>query len=209
MQERLHNYVSDRTRMLAAVSHDLRSPITALRLRAELVEQDDLRERMIASLDDMQQMVEATLAFARQDAEAEPTQTVDLARLGRDLVGERAELGQPVKWEGGNAMAYPCRPVALKRALGNLVENAVRYGGSARVRLEARGFVVEDDGPGIPEDRLEHVFEPFARLEESRSQDTGGAGLGLAIARSIARSHGGDVVLRNRPEGGVRAVLSL
>lgn len=209
MQDRLHNYVSDRTRMLAAISHDLRSPITALRLRAELVEQEDLRERMIASLDDMQQMVEATLAFARQDAEAEPTQTVDLADLGRDLVAERAELGQPVNWEGGTAQPYACRPVSFRRALGNLVENAVRYGGSARVRLEPGCFVVEDDGPGIPENRLEHVFEPFARLEESRSHDTGGTGLGLAIARSIARSHGGDVVLRNRAEGGVQAVLLL
>ena len=209
MQDRLHKYVSDRTRMLAAISHDLRSPITALRLRAELVDQDDLRERMVASLDEMQQMVEATLAFARQDAAAEPTQTVDLAELARDLVAERAELGQPVRWQGGDPQPYPCRPLALKRALGNLVENAVRYGGSAEVRLEGRSFVVEDNGPGVPEDRLEHVFEPFARLEESRSQDTGGTGLGLAIARSIARSHGGDVTLENRDQGGLRATLSL
>jgi len=209
MQDRLHKYVSDRTRMLAAISHDLRSPITALRLRAEMVDQDDLRERMIASLDEMQQMVEATLAFARQDAAAEPTQTVDLALLGRDLASERAELGQPVIWEGGATRPFACRPVALRRALGNLVDNAVRYGDVARVRLEPQGFVIDDDGPGIPEDRLEHVFEPFARLEESRNAETGGTGLGLAIARSIARSHGGDVALRNRAEGGLSATMTL
>ncbi len=209
MQDRLHKFVSDRTRMLAAISHDLRSPITALRLRAEMVDQDDLRERMIASLDEMQNMVEATLAFARQDAATEPTQIIDLAELGRDLVAERIEMGQPVTWEGGPSWRYACRPMALRRALGNLVENAVRYGGGARVRLEPGTFVVEDDGPGIPMDRLEHVFEPFARLEESRNAETGGTGLGLAIARSIARNHGGDVILENREQGGLRAILSL
>ncbi|MCA8927354.1 MAG: HAMP domain-containing protein [Alphaproteobacteria bacterium] len=209
MQDRLQRFVSDRTRMLAAISHDLRSPITALRLRAEMVDQDDVRERMIASLDDMQQMVEATLAFARQDAENEPTQRVDLASLGRDLAEERAEIGQPVRWEGGAARNSACRPVALRRALGNLIDNAVRYGGGARLRLEPHGFVIEDDGPGIPEDRLSHVFEPFARLEESRNAETGGTGLGLAIARSIARSHGGDVILRNRNGGGLTAMLVL
>lgn len=209
MQDRLHKFVSDRTRMLAAISHDLRSPITALRLRAELVDQDDLRERMIASLDEMQNMVEATLAFARQDAATEPTRTIDLAELGRDLVEERIEMGQPVTWEGGPGWKYACRPMALRRALGNLVENAVRYGGGARVRLEPGAFVIEDDGPGIPEDRLAHVFEPFARLEESRSAETGGAGLGLAIARSIACNHGGDVTLHNRREGGLSARLAL
>tara|TARA_R110002096_G_scaffold13392_11_gene47586 strand:- start:607 stop:1977 length:1371 start_codon:yes stop_codon:yes gene_type:complete len=210
MQDRLQRFVSDRTRMLAAISHDLRSPITALRLRAELVDQDDLRERIVASLDEMQQMVEAILAFARQEAMVEPTETVDLAALGKAIVAERAEMGQPVEWLGGDARLYPCRPKALKRALGNLIDNAVRYGERARVSLEPDGFVVEDDGPGIPEDRLEHVFEPFARLEESRNIDTGGTGLGLSIARSIARGHGGDVILGNRSDGqGIVATLRL
>jgi signal transduction histidine kinase len=209
MQDRLHRFVSDRTRMLAGISHDLRSPITALRLRAEMVDDDDLRQRMIASLNEMHQMVEATLAFAREDAGTEPTQVIDLAALGQELVAERQELGQPVHWEGGPAWRCACRPLALRRALGNLVDNAVRYGSTARLRLEPGSFVIYDDGPGIPEDRMAHVFEPFARLEESRNLETGGTGLGLAIARSIARSHGGDVSLQNRPGGGLRAVLTL
>jgi signal transduction histidine kinase len=203
MQDRLHRYVSDRTRMLAAISHDLRSPITALRLRAEMVDEEELRQRMIASLDEMQQMVEATLAFAKQEAEIEATQTIDLAKLCQDIVAERAEMGQPVTWLGGPAHQYSGRPLALKRAVGNLIDNAVRYGERARVRTTAQGILVEDDGPGIPEDLLEHVFEPFSRIETSRNMNTGGTGLGLSIARSIVRSHGGDLVIANRtnPEG--------
>ncbi len=210
MQDRLHRYVQDRTRMLAAISHDLRSPITALRLRAEMVDDDELRQRMIASLDEMQQMVEATLSFAKQEAEIEPTQTVDLAELGAAIVAERLETGQPVTWLGGESRACACRPLALKRALGNLIDNAVRYGHRARVRLATSGFEVEDDGDGIPEDRIEDLFEPFTRLEQSRSTETGGTGLGLSIARSIARNHGGDVTLiRSQQSGGMVARLSL
>ena len=209
MQARQQRFIEDRTRMIAAVSHDLRSPITALRLRAEMVDQDDLRERMVASLDEMQQMVEATLAFAREDAAREATETVDLAALISDVAASRAELGHRVEWQGAAAMPYPCRPASIRRALGNLLDNAIRYGGAAEIVLEGTDIMVRDRGPGIPEDRLEYVFEPFARLEESRSTETGGTGLGLAIARSIARNHGGDVHLRNRTGGGLEARLSL
>jgi len=209
MQERLHRFVQDRTRMLAAISHDLRSPITALRLRAEMVEQEDLRESMIASLNEMQQMVDATLAFARDDSAKEETQTADLAAIAAEAASIRAEQGHDVAWKGGKALQYPCRPLALKRAIGNLIDNAVRYAGSAEVSLEGTSVVIRDGGPGIPEDRLGYVFEPFARLDESRSAETGGTGLGLAIARSITRNHGGDVTLRNRPGGGLEARLVL
>lgn len=209
MQERQQRFVQDRTRMVAAVSHDLRSPITALRLRAEMVDQDDLRERMIASLDEMQQMVEATLAFAREDAAKEATETVDLAVIVSEVVASRAELGHQIQWSGAPETPYACRPASIKRALGNLLDNAVRYGGSTEVTLDGTNVVIRDHGPGIPEDRLEYVFEPFARLEESRSAETGGTGLGLAIARTIARNHGGDVHLRNRAEGGLEARLVL
>lgn len=198
MQDRLHRYVSDRTRMLAAISHDLRSPITALRLRVEMVDEEELRQRMVASLDEMQQMVEATLAFAKQESEIEPTQTVDLAKLCQDIVAERAEMGQPVTWLGGPEHQYPGRPLALKRALGNLIDNAVRYGDCARVHTTPQGILVEDDGPGIPENLHEQIFEPFSRIETSRNMNTGGTGLGLSIARSIIRGHGGDIKISNR-----------
>ncbi len=209
MQERQHRFVRDRTRMVAAISHDLRSPITALRLRAEMVEQEDLRERMIASLDEMQRMMEGTLAFAREDAAQEPTETVDLSQLVFEVVASRRELDHEIHWKRGPYRPYPCRPTALKRAVGNLLDNAIRYGGTVEVALEGTEIIVRDRGPGIPEDRMEHVFEPFARLEESRNADTGGAGLGLAIARSIARNHGGEITLKNRPGGGLEARLFL
>jgi signal transduction histidine kinase len=209
MQSRLQRFVQDRTRLLAAISHDLRSPITALRLRAEMVDQDELRERMVASLDEMQTMVEATLAFARDDSAREKTETVDLSQLVDDAIEARTELGYPIKWNRAPPLLYPCRPLALKRALGNLIDNALRYGKDVEVLLEGTNAVVRDRGPGIPNDQLEFVFEPFARLEESRSSETGGTGLGLAIARSIARNHGGDIVLSNRPEGGLEARLAL
>ena len=209
MQERQQRFIQDRTRMVAAISHDLRSPITALRLRAEMVDQDDVRERMIASLDEMQQMVEATLTFAREDAAAENTQTVDLAVLLDDIVTSRTDLGHQVGWHGAPATPYPCRPSSLKRAIGNLIDNAIRYAGAAEVALDGTTIRISDRGAGIPDDRLDFVFEPFARLEESRSSETGGTGLGLAIARSIVRSHGGDITLRNRGGGGLEAVLTL
>lgn len=209
MQARQQRFIQDRTRMVAAVSHDLRSPITALRLRVEMVDQDDLRERMIASLDEMQQMVEATLAFAREDAAKEETETVDLSALIAEVAASREDLGHQIHWPGAPARPYPCRPASIKRALGNLIDNAIRYGGYADISLDGTSIFVRDRGPGIPQDQLEYVFEPFARLEESRSTETGGTGLGLAIARSIARNHGGDVVLRNLPDGGLEAGLVL
>ena len=213
MQARLRRFVDDRTRMLAAISHDLRTPITSLRLRAEFVEDAETRSRILATLDEMQDMVEATLAFAREEAASEPTRVVDLAALVESTASDLSDLGADVEFAGAAKLPYACRPVALRRALRNLVENAVRYAGRCRVRLD-RGrselrVVVEDDGPGIPEDQLERVFEPFVRLEESRSPEAGGIGLGLAIARSIARAHGGDVGLRNRAEGGLAATLTL
>jgi signal transduction histidine kinase len=213
MQARLRRFVDDRTRMLAAIGHDLRTPITSLRLRAEFVDDAETRSRILATLDEMQDMVEATLAFAREEAASEPTRVVDLAALVESTVSDLSDLGADVEFAGAAKLPYACRPVALRRAVRNLVENAVRYAGRCRVRLE-RGrselrVVVEDDGPGIPGDQLERVFEPFVRLEESRSREAGGIGLGLAIARSIARAHGGDVGLGNRAEGGLAATLAL
>lgn len=213
MQERLHRFIDDRTRLLAAISHDLRTPITTLRLRAEFIEDEETRARILATLDEMQRMVEATLAFAGEQASREATRTVDLAGLLESVVGELVDLGTDVRLAPASRLPYPCRPTALTRAVRNLVENAARYGERARVQLvaDAKGvaIIVEDDGPGIPPDQIEAAFAPFVRLEGSRSQETGGIGLGLAIARTIARAHGGDVTLANRAGGGLAATLSL
>ena len=213
MQERLRRFVGDRTRMLAAIGHDLRTPITSLKLRAELLDDDETRTKMLATLDEMQHMTEATLAFARDDATAEPTRVVDLAALIDSIADDLAELGKPVTFAEAGRLPYPCRPASLKRALANLVENAIEYGSHARITLESRPegpmIAVDDDGPGIPEAQMAEVFEPFVRLEQSRNRATGGAGLGLSIARSIVLSHGGELVLANRKEGGLRAEIRL
>jgi signal transduction histidine kinase len=213
MQERLKRFVDDRTRMLAAISHDLRTPITTLRLRAEFVEDDETRSKMIETLDELQRMVEATLTFVREEASSEETRTVDLAALAESVVDDLADLGRDASMGAAERQPYACRPVALKRALRNLVENAIAYGRRARVALTRTAdelvITVDDDGPGIASDEIERVFAPFVRLEPSRNQETGGIGLGLAIARNIARAHGGDISLVNRTEGGLRASLRL
>lgn len=213
MRERLRRFVEDRTRMLAAIGHDLRTPLTSLRLRAEFVEDEETRQKIVETLDEMQRMVEAALAFLREEAASEPARDVELRALVESVVADFADLGGEVELAEGGALTLRCRPDSLRRALRNLLENALRYGRRARVRIESAArevrIVVEDEGPGIPPEMLERVFEPFVRVEASRSRETGGIGLGLAIARTIARSHGGDVRLANRPEGGLRAELVL
>ena len=212
MHERLSRMLTERTRMLAALGHDLRSPITALRVRAEMVDDADTRERMNATLDEMQQMVEATLAFARGVSTEEPGEPVDLTALVSELAGELSASGPPIRTTASGPAVLPLRRVPVRRALRNLLENAQRYGGGGEVRIEQTDadvcVVVEDDGPGIPETELIRVFEPFVRLETSRSRDTGGTGLGLPIARAIVEAHGATIILANRPEGGLRATLT-
>jgi len=213
MQTRISTLVADRTRMLAALGHDLRSPITALRVRAEMVDDDETRERMAASLDEMRDMVEATLAYARGVSADQPTETVDLALLLSDLTAELMETGPEICIVKADPVSLPLRRTPIRRALRNLMENAQRYGRQVDVSLRDGPITVEilidDFGPGIPEDHLETVFDPYVRLETSRSRDTGGIGLGLPIARAILRAHAGDVRLSNRPEGGLRAVVWL
>lgn len=213
MQERLTRFVRDRTAMLAAVSHDLRTPITALMLRAELVEDTETRDKLLEVLDEMQRMTEATLAFAREEAADEETRMVDLSALAASLCDDLAELGMAVSFTGDGKTPLSCRPVSLKRALRNLIENAVAYGKEARVSLEESAdelrIVIDDDGPGIANEDLERVFGPFVRLEDSRSRQTGGIGLGMAIARSVVRAHGGDITLENRAGGGLRVTVRL
>ncbi len=213
MRERLRRFIDDRTHMLAATSHDLRTPLTSLRLRAELVEDEDLRAKMLANLDEMQRMVSAMMAFAREDTVREDARDVDLRALIESIVGDLNDIGHPADLTAGDRIVLRCRPFALTRALRNLIENAARHGGGAKITAREAGqsveIVIEDDGPGIPEDHLERVFDPFVRLDEARSQETGGMGLGLAIARSVIRSHGGEIAVANREEGGLRVVVTV
>jgi signal transduction histidine kinase len=213
MQDRLTRFISERTQLLAALGHDLRSPLTAMRVRAEMVDDNETRERLIATIEEMQEMVDATLAFARGVAVAEASEPVDLAALLADLRAEMSEARMPIALAAAPSTVAQVRPTALRRALRNLVDNACRYGGGAELRLERVGdearIIVADRGPGIPEADLERAFDPFVRLETSRSRETGGSGLGLSIARTIAHAHGGEVTLANRPGGGLLATLSL
>ena len=213
MRERLDRFVRDRTAMLAAISHDLRTPITSLRLHAEFVEEEETKSKIIAALDEMQGMIEDTLAFIREDMQQEGTRAVDLYALVESVAADLVELGHEIDVADSGRVPIECRPVALRRAVRNLLDNACRYGTRATVQI-ARDtgqvrIVVEDEGPGIAEVDMERVFEPFVRLDPSRSSDTGGTGLGLAITRSIVRSHGGDIRMENRSTGGLRATISL
>jgi signal transduction histidine kinase len=213
MRARLDRYVRDRTGMLGAVAHDLRTPITSLRLRAEFIEEEEGKAKILETLAEMQAMTEAVLAFARGDAETEPSRPTDISALVESVIEDAAESGREARFLGSPTVTLNCRPFALRRAVANLVDNALFHGGRARAKVETGAdeirILVDDDGSGIPEADLERVFDPFVRLEGSRSRDTGGVGLGLAIARSIVRGHGGEVRLVNREEGGLRAVISL
>jgi signal transduction histidine kinase len=211
MQRRIRRMIEDRTQMIAAISHDLRTPITRLRLRAEFVEDPEEQQKMLADLDQMEAIIRSTLAFARADNDAEPTSAVDLVSLLRDV----ADGHPPARFSAARDghCILRARPVALRRCFDNLVANAVRYGSSAEIAIrdlpDAIEVTIEDTGPGIPAERLKDVFRPFVRLEGSRNPDSGGVGLGLAIARSVVLAHGGTIALSNRAEGGLRATVRL
>ncbi len=218
MAGRIRRFVSDRTFLLSAIGHDLRTPITRLKLRAEWMEDEEQRRKMLADLDELESMVSATLAFGRDVAGSEPAVPLDLAALMRTVLDEAADArplqADRIEYAGPERLRVHGRPVALKRAFANLVGNALSYGGNARLivsPVEAGSVTVrvEDSGPGIPAAELERVFEPFRRVESSRNRETGGSGLGLSITRNILRAHGGDVGLVNRPEGGVCATVTL
>jgi signal transduction histidine kinase len=222
MAARIRRFVQDRTFLLTAIGHDLRTPITRMKLRAEFMEDDEQRRKMLEDLDELESMVSATLTFGRDATTDEPISSMDLSELIRTVLDETADArpteSDRLVYHGPDHLPVRVRPVALKRALTNLVSNAAAYGGGATVTLTppqpARGgsvvtLHIDDDGPGIPESEMERVFLPFHRLEYSRNRETGGVGLGLPIARNIMRAHGGDLVLRNRDEGGVRATLTL
>jgi len=212
MQASLRNHMRQRAQTVAAIAHDLRTPLTRLRFRAEQAP-DAVRDRMAADIEEMDALIGQAMAFVRGETTPERREPLDLDALASDCVSGFAETGAAVAFDGGGALPVLADPAALRRALDNLIGNAVKYGGAARVKafaLDGAAVVtVEDDGPGLPEDELEAVFEPFHRAERSRNRETGGAGLGLTVARQAARASGGDVTLANRPTGGLVANLSL
>lgn len=212
MQGRLTRYIQDRTRIFAAMSHDLKTPITRLRLRVEMLDDSRLRAKCIRDLNEMGSMVTATLDFMRGVGEHWEIQPVDIMALVESIQADAEEMERQVSVEGSALGPYRANAQALRRGIGNLVENALAYGKRARIRVvdgDTLRVVVSDDGPGIPEADLERVFEPFFRLDASRNRESGGTGLGLTIARGIARAHGGDLILRNRPDGGLSAEFTL
>jgi signal transduction histidine kinase len=213
MQERLRRLIESRTQMLAALSHDLRTPLTLLRLRTEEVADAGERDKMLATIGEMNEMIGSTLAFARDEVRAEPRRRVDVAALLASVVDDMADAGLPVTMTPASPLSYECQPAALNRALTNLLDNAAKYGKRAQVAIATMGktiaITIDDDGPGIPEAELAKVFQPFYRVEDSRSRDTGGTGLGLAIAQAIVQAHGGELTLANRPGGGLRARIEL
>mgnify|MGYP001765471023 CR=1 FL=1 len=213
MRDRLHRYVTDRLRLLAAVSHDLRTPLTTLRLKAEFVDDETVRDDLVTTLDELTAITESTLAFSHAEASHEATEEIDLTELGREIVEEFRLSGADVTIAAETPVSFVGRPVALKRAVRNVVENAIRYGRRARISIfsDRAGVTiqVDDDGPGIPESRIDEAFEPFVRIEPSRNRETGGTGLGLSIARSVVHAHGGTIEAHNRPGGGLRVTFQL
>lgn len=213
MQIRLQKFIEDRSRLLSAISHDLKTPITRMRLRAEMLDDPEQRDSFIKNLDEMQQIASETLNFLRADDARESLQQVNLCALLEAIQDDAAELSQHVVIETCSLTPCLARPQALKRCIRNLVENAIKYGDSAIITTheneDAFTILINDSGPGIAEENLQRVFEPFYRLETSRSRETGGSGLGLSIARNIALSHGGNIQLLNHPDGGLQAILTL
>ncbi|KIL97353.1 Osmolarity sensor protein EnvZ [Paramagnetospirillum magnetotacticum MS-1] len=212
MRQRIQRQIQQRTEMLAGVSHDLRTPLTRMKLQLAIMGDMDGRAELDEDVAEMERMVEGYLAFARGEGSEQPEQ-VDLRALVDEVVTRFRRQGSVIDLHHEGEIVMPLRPDSLARALGNLIGNASRYAGHVWVRVgrraEAAEVLIDDDGPGIPPDRREEVFKPFTRLEVSRNLATGGVGLGLTIARDIVRTHGGDVVLEDSPLGGLRARVRL
>lgn len=213
MQRRIRRFVNERLYAIAAASHDLRTPITRLKLRAEFVDDEEQRTKMLRDLDEMEAILSSTIAFVREESANEPRERVDLGALLRGVCEGVREAGREVSLDLPERLEVDGRGVALRRAFDNLIGNAVKYGGAAEVRGRVGAgkilVVIEDCGPGIPEEEREKVFAPFYRLESSRSRETGGTGLGLTVAQTIVQGHGGEIVLSERPGGGLRQTVIL
>jgi signal transduction histidine kinase len=212
MQDRMQRYLDSRSRVLAAMSHDLKTPLTRLRLQVEMLDDTVTQGRLGKQLDEMESMVHGALALFRGLDDNEGFTPLDINDMLATLQSEFAEMNAKVSIEGHATRSVFGKPQALRRCLTNLIANAVKFGSQAAVVVEDGSSLVirvRDDGPGIPEDQLERVFEPFYRLESSRNRDTGGSGLGLSIARDVIQAHGGSLVLRNLPVRGLEAIVAL
>ncbi|WP_183955468.1 ATP-binding protein [Sphingobium fontiphilum] len=213
MRARIIAMLDEKDRMLGAIGHDLRTPLASLRVRAESVEDEGERTRMSQTIDEMNRMLEDILSLARAGRSTEEPQKVDLASLADAVVEDFVELGSPVDMADSDRAVALVRPQQIRRALRNLIENAIVYGDRAHVTVAREGdmirLTVADEGPGIAEDRMDEMLEPFTRMEGSRNRETGGAGLGLALVRAIMAEHHGQLRLANRPEGGLEASLVL
>lgn len=214
MQERIRDLIQVRTQMLAAISHDLRTPITRLKLRVQYVEDQELSQKITKDLDEMEAMISETLSFAREDNKNEKRVNFDLSSLISSLCADFSETGRNVRYNGVHAgVLFYGGPATITRVFTNLIDNAIKYGSKADVSLtqtyEEIIITVDDEGPGIPSDQMNKVFQPFYRGEHSRSRETGGTGLGLTVALDIMRAHGGNIYLINRHDGGLTAKVSL
>lgn len=213
MQAQIQHFIAERTQMLAAISHDLRAPLTRMRLRGEFIEDAEQQRKLFRDVDEMQAMINAALGFFRDETHLETATPFDLAELVQTLVDDYRDQQIAVDFKGPANLVYLGRPLGLKRAITNLIDNAVKYAQPPAVRLSSNAhslFIdVCDQGPGIPEAALEEVFVPFFRLESSRNRNTGGVGLGLPSARTAVREQGGELKLSNQPGGGLRARIVL
>jgi len=213
MRTRIAGLLDEKDRMLGAIGHDLRTPLASLRVRAEGMEDEAERDRMAATIEEMNRTLDDILSLARLGRPSEAETRVDLSALLDQVVDDFQALGADVSLAETPRTTVTIRPTLVTRALRNLIDNAVKYGATAKVDIlsEPGGVAVtiDDEGPGIPEDKIEAMFEPFTRLEQSRSRETGGTGLGLALAKAIALQHGGRLTLENRAGGGLRATLWL
>ncbi len=213
MQRAIQKHLDERTQILASISHDLKTPLTRLRLRVANVTPVESRARLEADIDAMSALIQEGLDYAASEKLREQRAPLDLNRLVEDIAERGGDTGHRVETSGRVDKPYECAPRALERAIQNLVDNAVKYGGRAHIRLQNGAdhveIRVEDDGPGMPEELLHKAFDPFFRAEHSRSRETGGTGLGLSIARNLVRAHGGDIHLENRAAGGLTARVVL
>jgi len=212
MRERISRQIRQRTDMLSGVSHDLRNPLTRMRLQLAMLQDEGAVEELNADLQEMEKMIDGYLTFARGEGDEASVDT-DVGALVESSVTGWQRNGTKIDCHVEGRLDLAVKPDALRRCLDNLIANAHRYGKniwvSAGQRDEAVEITIDDDGPGIPAEQREDVFRPFMRLDESRNPETGGTGLGLAIARDIARIHGGDILLQDSPHGGLRARIRL
>lgn len=201
MQDHIQRFVEERMQLVAAISHDLRTPLTRLRLRVESLPDELQKQKALSDIDDMSAMIQSTLAFIRDDSVKESIIKTDIASLIYSICDDASDTFGPAQYNGPSHCVLDCKPIAIKRTISNLIENAIKYGKQAKVELRCEDeqikIMISDQGPGIPQHELNSVFIPFYRIEKSRNRETGGVGLGLSVARTLIQAHRGDIQLKN------------